>query len=103
MSRYPKNWKLLATQIKDQADWKCFKCRMQCLRPNAPVLELSKSERTARTLTVHHWNYDPSDNHPQNLVALCTSCHLMFHCRGQSSISPGQLKLELSNNRSDQT
>ncbi|PSF33917.1 HNH endonuclease [Aphanothece hegewaldii CCALA 016] len=96
MSRYPKNWKAIAHQIKEQADWKCFKCGMQCLKPEDDLSQWSKLERRRKTLQVHHWNYDPSDNHPQNLVALCTSCHLMFHCRGQSSISPGQLKLELT-------
>lgn len=94
MSRYPKNWKAIAHQIKEQAGWKCFKCGMQCLKPEDDPSQWSKLERRQKTLQVHHWNRDPSDNHPQNLVALCTSCHLMFHCRGQANITPGQLKLE---------
>jgi hypothetical protein len=54
---------------------------------------LTKSERCALTLAVHHRNRIPEDNRLENLIALCTACHLSYHNRGQSNVSPGQLSL----------
>jgi hypothetical protein len=42
---------------------------------------------------VHHRNRIPEDNRLENLVALCTACHLSYHNRRQSNVSPGQLSL----------
>ena len=77
-SRYPDNWDEIANQLKQQADWKCSKCRMQCLKPDDDISSLTKSERMRRTLTVHHRNYQPEENHPDNLICLCTGCHLSY-------------------------
>ncbi|MGB7439568.1 MAG: HNH endonuclease [Coleofasciculaceae cyanobacterium] len=90
--RYPDNWKEIATAIKETANWKCSKCHRQCLKPGTKT-ELSCSERIAYTLTVHHWNRNPGDNRTENLVALCTGCHLFYHQGGKSNTSPGQLEL----------
>ncbi|WP_409350566.1 HNH endonuclease, partial [Synechocystis salina] len=43
---------------------------------------------------VHHCDYDPGNNSPSNLMALCSPCHLHYHRRQQGNISPGQLSLE---------
>lgn len=91
--RYPKHWKEIALAIKEKADWKCAKCLMQCLRPGEDTAGLTKSERTAKTLVVHHHNRIPEDCRPENLIPLCTSCHLSYHNRQQSNVSPGQLFL----------
>ncbi|MEC4988842.1 MAG: HNH endonuclease [Oscillatoria sp. PMC 1068.18] len=90
--RYPDNWKEIATAIKEAAEWKCSKCHRQCLKPGEKT-ERSLSERIAYTLAVHHWNRNPDDNRVENLVALCTGCHLSYHQGGKSNVSPGQLKL----------
>ncbi|MBD2580133.1 HNH endonuclease [Oscillatoria sp. FACHB-1406] len=93
MSRYTDDWEEIALSLKHLANWKCQKCGMQCLRPGEDTSTLSKSERFQRTLNVHHYNRIPEDNRPDNLVALCTGCHLSYHNRGQSNISIGQLQL----------
>ncbi len=90
--RYPDNWREIAFSVKESAGWRCTKCRQQCLRPGKKS-GLTKSERLKLTLTVHHRNRIPEDNRPENLVALCTACHLSYHNRGQSNVSPGQLSL----------
>ena len=90
--RYPDNWQEIALSIKENAGWRCAKCHQQCLRPGKQS-GLTKSERCALTLTVHHRNRIPEDNRPENLIALCTACHLSYHNRGQSNVSPGQLSL----------
>lgn len=68
--RYPKNWKQIANEVKDEADWKCEECGKQCRRPG------EKFDTHRRTLTVHHKDHVPENCSRDNLVALCTSCHL---------------------------
>jgi len=91
--RYPPDWEAISLAVKTEAAWRCRQCRMQCLRPGDDTSKLTKSERMARTLTVHHANYTPEDNRPENLMPLCTGCHLGYHNRGQANISLGQLSL----------
>ena len=90
--RYPDNWQQIALSVKENAGWCCAKCRQQCLKPGT-LNSLTKSERCALTLAVHHRNRIPEDNRLENLIALCTACHLSYHNRGQSNVSPGQLSL----------
>jgi hypothetical protein len=92
--RYPDNWREIALSVKESALWRCAKCRQQCLRPGTQSnSNLTKSERCSLTLSVHHRNRIPEDNRLENLIALCTACHLSYHNRGQSNVSPGQLSL----------
>jgi hypothetical protein len=82
----------LRSQSRKMRGGAALACRQQCLRPGKQS-GLTKSERCALTLTVHHRNRIPEDNRLENLVALCTACHLSYHNRGQSNVSPGQLSL----------
>lgn len=68
--RYPKNWKQIAAQVKEEADWKCEECGKQCRRPGEPF------DTHRNTLTVHHKDHTPENCHRSNLVALCAPCHL---------------------------
>jgi 5-methylcytosine-specific restriction endonuclease McrA len=92
-SRYPENWSDIALLVKQSVGWRCSKCGLQCIRPGDDTSELSRSKRTALTLTVHHFNFLPEDNRRENLYALCTACHLSFHTRRRGNVSPGQLSL----------
>ena len=87
---YPKHWKELAKAIKEKANWCCQKCGRVCLRPGEKP---HTTKPRAYDLQVHHWNRDPSDNRPENLVALCPKCHLSYHRGGKGNISVGQLSL----------
>jgi hypothetical protein len=91
--RYTDDWNEIALSIKERANWRCSKCGMRCIRPGDDVSELTRSERMARRLQVHHWNRNPDDNRLDNLSALCVGCHLSYHYLGHSNISPGQLSL----------
>lgn len=97
-NRYPKNWDRIAFWVKELNNWKCEKCGLECIKPGDNTDLLTGSERAKYTLTVHHCDYDPSNNDISNLRALCSGCHLQAH-RGINgrikSISPGQLKLDL--------
>ena len=92
-SRYPDNWKEIALMVKEQAQWKCCRCGQQCLTPTDDTRHLTRSERRKLTLDVHHDNRIPEDNRLENLIPLCSSCHLHYHYLGQSNVSPGQLSL----------
>merc|ERR1712178_318575 len=50
----------------------------------------------AYTLQTHHWDRDPSNSSEDNLICVCTGCHLDLHrgYRGRlSNVSEGQLSL----------
>ncbi|MBD2441357.1 HNH endonuclease [Nostoc sp. FACHB-110] len=90
---YPPNWKQIAIALKDACNWRCTRCDRLCLRPEEKAPHLTLSQRKAYTLQVHHWNRDPSDNRLENLVCLCSGCHLYYHRFGRGNVSPGQLSL----------
>ncbi|MBW4689975.1 MAG: HNH endonuclease [Komarekiella atlantica HA4396-MV6] len=94
-TRYPKDWKEIATAIKNASNWRCTKCSRICLRPGEKPEGWSKSQRRVYNLQVHHHNFDPSDNRLENLICLCSSCHLDYHRFGRGNVSPGQLSLFL--------
>ncbi|MEA5537012.1 HNH endonuclease [Crocosphaera sp. XPORK-15E] len=91
--RYPDNWDEIALRVKIKANWTCSKCGLKCLSTDDKRTD--KSQRTKLTLTVHHSDYDPSNNHQSNLIPLCSACHLYMHRGRRQNISPGQLKLDL--------
>jgi hypothetical protein len=95
--RYGKNWQEVALQVKTAAGWRCQHCGQQCLRPGEKPKSLSRSEWTLRTLSVHHANFTPECNYIENLIPLCSPCHLALHgrARRRSNTSPGQLELPL--------
>lgn len=71
-SKYPADWDAIATEVKDQAGWKCEQCGRQCRFPG------DRFDTHKRTLTVAHINHVESDCRPENLVALCPRCHLAY-------------------------
>ncbi|MCC5661350.1 HNH endonuclease [Nostoc sp. XA010] len=92
-SLYPDNWSEIATDVKQQAQWRCQKCGLHCIAPGEKTSHLTRSKRRVYTLQVHHWDRNPANNHRSNLIALCSACHLLYHRGGKSNVSPGQLSL----------
>jgi 5-methylcytosine-specific restriction endonuclease McrA len=88
-SRYPKNWKAIALTKKQSVNWTCEKCGRKCLESGAKT-KLSLSERKRFELSVHHSDYDPENNSPENLIALCSGCHLGKHSRKRGNVNPGR-------------
>lgn len=107
-SRYPADWKAIALAVKEATDWICQDCGMQCRRPG----EAFDTHR--RTMSVHHLGtphadgtpgdmHDKMDVRPENLLALCSRCHLlrdlpshMAHAaetRRRRKVESGQLEL----------
>lgn len=104
-SKYPSDWKKIATGIKEKASWECQECGRPCRRPGQSwsdfvtfIIEdhneyyfdtydevsddsgLSTTvERPQRfTLTVAHLDHNTKNNHQSNLRALCSGCHLRY-------------------------
>ena len=63
-SKYPDNWKDIATAVKDAAHWTCVRCG----KLHDPA--------NGYTLTVHHLDIDPRNCAWWNLAPLCQRCHL---------------------------
>lgn len=106
--RYPAHWKQIALAIKQAANWVCQDCGMQCRRPGEPF------DTHKRTMSVHHLGapkpdgspgdmHDKQDCRPENLLALCSACHLARDLPGHVAnaartrrakrIAAGQLEL----------
>lgn len=100
---YPSNWDEIAREIKNKANWVCQHCRKPCRRPGTSWLEFVESllsspwydqtleevfddngawgivqKKQRFTLTVSHANHNPLDCRPENLKALCSTCHLKY-------------------------
>jgi 5-methylcytosine-specific restriction endonuclease McrA len=75
---YPPDWAEISTRIKTAAGWICRDCGRDCSNPTSQVERMS----------VHHLDHDPSNNAPDNLIALCSGCHLRrdapWHARNAS-------------------
>lgn len=61
---YPPNWKEIATQVKNEANWQCVRCG----HPH--------DFASRHVLTVHHLDGNKSNCAWWNLAALCQVCHL---------------------------
>lgn len=103
LSRYPKNWRAIALQVKEAANWSCKDCGRPCRKPREDRFDFEdridetpwgddlyeemydeelgavlRSKINRFTLTVAHLNHVPEDCRPENLKALCTVCHLRY-------------------------
>ena len=67
---YPPNWKAIAKRIKDDAHWRCERCKKRH-QPSIP----------GQCLTVHHLVPDKALCEPWNLTALCARCHLHIQAK----------------------
>lgn len=92
--RYPPNWSEIAKAVKENANWICQDCDLQCLRPGQGK-HLTRGLKAKLTLTVHHQDYCPENNQPSNLIALCSRCHLKRHSCKKGNIVLGQLSINL--------
>ena len=66
---YPDNWTDIAHYTKCGAEWRCARCGKLHDHCNG------------YTLTVHHFDGDPSNCEPWNLMPLCQRCHLSVQNR----------------------
>ncbi len=115
LSRYPKNWKAIAHQIKKSVNWNCEECNRPCRQPGEKDGDLCERMNGSKwsvelyekvdndefvipipkfgrfTLTVAHLDHVPENCDRANLKALCTVCH----CRLDLKAMPLKRRLKL--------
>ena len=60
LSRYPKDWDVLAFKVKEAAGWKCQYCERSCYKPGEKPKDINRSDWTGNILQVHHRNHKQS-------------------------------------------
>lgn len=109
-TRYPADWKAIALATKEAARWICQDCEMQCRKPSE-TFDTHKRTMSVRRADVMHADGRPGDPHdkmdvrPENLLALCSRCHLIrdvpihvLHAaetRRRKVVAQGQLEMPL--------
>ena len=79
--KYPKNWKIIARQIKEERNYVCQVCPkgyrfaygLQCLRPEDDKSHLTLSEIGQLTANCHHIDGNGFNNCPENLLVVCSN------------------------------
>ena len=66
--RYPKNWKQIASRIRERAGGQCEFCGALDKQPHP-------STGSTVILTVAHLDHTPENCSKENLKALCQRCH----------------------------
>lgn len=67
--KYPWNWKQIRIAVLSRAQQRCELCNAQNYKPHWKT-------KSRVVLTLHHIDYDITNNKPYNLLALCQRCHL---------------------------
>ena len=80
--KYPDNWDEISLSIRERADWQC-ECTGECAlhRGNRCIERDGENAQYANgkvILTVAHLNHCKSDCRPENLKAMCNTCHLRY-------------------------
>lgn len=71
---YPANWKQISAIVRIKAGNKCEICDAENEKPH-PITG------SKVVLTVHHLDFNPSNNEEYNLVALCQRCHVRLDAK----------------------
>ena len=80
--KYPDNWSEISKSINDRAEGQC-ECTGECgLHRGDRCKEMNGQDAEYASgkvcLTVAHLNHHPPDCRPENLKALCNTCHLRY-------------------------
>lgn len=83
---YPKDWEKISLALRQQSNWQCQHCGKPCRQTGESVRDFCdrvgfKYEDVIVApirwcLTVAHLNHEPSDCRVENLMVMCTPCHL---------------------------
>jgi len=78
---YPDGWDLISDRIKTLAGWRCEVCTWPGGDHNS--------------LGCHHVDFQPANCADDNLVCLCSRCHLRAHSRRYRALAKAALIVEL--------
>jgi len=76
--RYPENWREISKSLSEEVGY-CEWC--------------GKVREDVHHLTVHHKDWDPSNNDRSNLIVCCPKCH--FSIQRNHLLLPGEYQLTL--------
>ena len=91
--KYPKNWAAIARQTKEEKNYVCQICNLQCLRPEDNKHDLTRSEIAKLTANVHHIDGNGMNNLANNLLVVCSTDHLLIHAGRRGNPHRGQKRL----------
>jgi hypothetical protein len=82
-ARYPEDWPLISLRIKRRAGWRC-ECEGECgsgkHTGRCAAIHLGAAPASGKRviLTTAHLDHTPENCDPDNLRAMCQSCHLSY-------------------------
>ncbi len=80
---YPKNWMEIRKKILERAQNRCEFCGIE---NNTLVVKKAPSYGAYRVvLTIAHLDHDPRHNDPENLRALCQTCHNRYDAKHRAA------------------
>lgn len=74
--KYPADWRVIAYDVKQHANWRCEHCGMIFNTNGKALWARDRRRGQPLWLTVHHLDGNKSNCHPVNLLACCNRCHL---------------------------
>ena len=88
--RYHKEWDTISRYVRELFDFYCARCGKDC----------RNSKNHESVLQVHHIDENPGNNDLENLIPLCSACHLKIEKEARLHAPYNAIQLELFENQS---
>ena len=88
--RYHPEWETVSRYVRELFDFYCARCDKDC----------RNSKNADSVLQVHHIDENPGNNELENLIPLCSSCHLKIEKEARLHAPYNAIQLELFENQS---
>ena len=88
--RYHPEWDTVSRYVRELFDFFCARCDKDC----------RNSKNADSVLQVHHIDENPGNNELENLIPLCSSCHLKIEKEARLHAPYNAIQLELFENQS---
>ena len=88
--RYHPEWETVSRYVRELFDFFCARCDKDC----------RNSKNADSVLQVHHIDENPGNNELENLIPLCSSCHLKIEKEARLHAPYNSIQLELFENQS---
>ena len=88
--RYHPEWATLSRYVRELFDFYCTRCGKNC----------RNSKNAESVLQVHHIDENPGNNNLENLIPLCSACHLKIEKEARLHAPYNKTQMELFENQS---
>ena len=88
--RYHPEWETVSRYVRELFDFYCARCGKDC----------RNSITSESVLQVHHIDENPGNNDLENLIPLCSACHLKIEKEARLHAPYNETQLELFENQS---